>query len=246
MLTYENKRALLESYLCENLIREENECECVCYAWVCDLDDVYVYFEFDGKYYRATYTIIAENEETYVSIDVDNKEQVVRSWSTFEAENDSVCETENTSEVFEENTDGNENEFEEEVNDCQKEQHEEDSDEKDDKQDSEFAITESVVETSQETFVEAIDLNNEPDDVNTETPTTEEIIEESTASIVAPEVQTEVENLGDANNQAAEVLGEEVEEVIADDNLNGISLEVSEGPDGQTATVVEIEDEDAS
>ena len=247
MLTYENKRSLLESYLCENLKREGNDCDCTCWAWVCDLDDSHVYFEFDGKYYRAAYSIIeSENEENSVNVDVEGKEQVVRSWSTFEAE--TVVEESAQTETFEE-----------EPKDEPKEQHEEDpdkdddgdddiDDDKDDK-DDDFAATEPVVEGTQETFAdpnEPIDLNKEPTDVNTETPTTEEIIEESTASIVAPEVQTEVENLGDANAQVAEVLEGGVTEVVADANINEISLQVSEGPDGQPATVVGREDEGTS
>ena len=254
MLTYENKRSLLESYLCENLKREGNDCDCVCWAWVCDLDDSHVYFEFDGKYYRAAYSIVeSENEENSVNVDVEGKEQVVRSWSTFEAETESVVEEPTQSETFEENPkeeepkdESKENESkEEELKDEPKEQHEEDpendddddkDDDKDDKdnKDDDFAATE-FVEKTQETFAdpnEPIDLNKEPADVNTETPTTEEIIEESTASIVAPEVQTEVENLGDANAQAADVLEGGATEVIADTNINEISSQVSEGPDG--------------
>ena len=258
MLTYENKRSLLESYLCENLKREGNDCDCTCWAWVCDLDDAHVYFEFDGKYYRAAYSIVeSEDEGNSVNVDIEGKEQVVRSWSTFEAESDPVVEEPTQPETFEEDP------KEEEPKDEPKEQHEEDPDneeddkddkdddkgDKDDDGDGDFAATEPVVENPQETFAdpnEPIDLNEEPADVNTETPTTEEIIEESTASIVAPEVQTEVDNLGDANGQAAEVLGDGVTEVIADANINDISLQVSEGPDGQPATVVDGEDEGTS
>lgn len=263
MLTYENKRSLLESYLCENLKREGNDCDCACWAWVCDLDDSHVYFEFDGKYYRAAYSIVeSENEENSVNVDIEGKEQVVRSWSTFEAE--TTIEEPIQSETFEENPEedepkeeSKENESkEEEPKDEPKEEHEEDpdddnDDDKDDKdnKDDDFTATEPIIEKTQEAFAdpnEPIDLNKEPADVNTETPTTEEIIEESTASIVAPEVQTEVENLGDANAQAANVLEGGVTEAIADANINEVSSQVSKGPDGQPATVVGREDEGAS
>lgn len=239
MLTYENKRSLLESYLCENLKREENDCDCSCWAWVCDLDDSHVYFEFDGKYYRAAYSIVeSENEENSVYVDVEGKEQVVRSWSTFEAESEPVVEEPVQLESFEEEP---------------KDQHEEDSDndDEDDKgdKDEDFIATEPIIENPQETFAdpnESIDLNDEPADVNTENPTTEEIIEESTASIVAPEVQTEVDNLGDANSQVADVLGDGVTEVVADADINIISSEISEGPDGQPAIVVDEKEDDGS
>lgn len=253
MLTYEMKRSLLESYLCENLKREENDCDCACWAWVCDLDDSHVYFEFNGKYYRAAYSIVeSENEENSVNVDIENKEQVVRSWSTFEAESEPIVEESAQSEVCEKEP--KDEELEDESKDNSKEQHEEDPDDndvEDDKDDDkdDFSATELIVENSQETFAdpnEPIDLNEEPADINTETLTTEEIIEESTASIVAPEVQTEVDNLGDANSQAADVLGDGVTEVIADTSINDISLQVSEGPDGQPAIVVDGEDESTS
>lgn len=270
MLTYEGKRSLLQAFLDEKVrggsATENKDCEC--YAWVCDLDETFVYFETDGKYYRAEYSFAeTEGEEPAVSINMENKEQVVRSWATFEAETiveEATAAEVVTTETFEETVEEEPKE-EESKEQCEaepKEQCEEDpqdddnddADDEEDNKDEDFVATESVeaevvVEDSQETFAEpneSVDLNEEPADVETEPLTTEQIIEESTASIVAPEVQTEAEEVGEANAQAAEVMEGEVVEAIAEDEANTITAEVSEGPDGQSAEVVGSEVEDQS
>jgi hypothetical protein len=266
MLTYEGKRTLLQSYLTQ--IETNDECNC-CYAWVCDLDETHVYFEMDGKYYRASYSITiseSENEEPAVVINMEEKQQVIRSWSTFESE--IVTEEVATVETFEENpeeTPEEEPKMEESKEQCEAEPADvddaTDADEADDADDadvdndkdvdfvSESAQNETAEEDNQETFAEPnepVDLNEEPEDVETKPLTTEEIIEESTASVVAPEVQTEAGQVGDANTQVAEVMEEEVAEAVIDENSATITTEVSEGPDGQPATVVGTEVEDDS
>ena len=86
MLTYENKRSLLENQL--NLIVAEDCDEHDCYVWVADLDEESVYFNFKGSYYRASYSIEEmEDEDDKVFVDFEGKEQVVRSWTKFNAEN---------------------------------------------------------------------------------------------------------------------------------------------------------------
>lgn len=270
MLTYETKRSLLESYLCENLKKEQDECPC--YTWVCDLDDTYVYFITEETYYRARYSIVQSDEDenaSYVVIDLDEKEQVIRTWSTFASEvaDETVDALDNSEEVYEaeaESVEGASNDetmecdTQEEVLECgDKEINEESDDSSSDEandnnensgniEDEAEPEVQSVEEYSNDTFEGQVELNDEPSDVDTEDVSTEEIIAESTESIVAPEVQTEPENLGDANAEVVETLGEEVEEVVADDSLNEISSEVSKGPAGEEAEVVEEEEEDSS
>jgi hypothetical protein len=97
---------------------------------------------------------------------------------------------------------------------------------------------------------EEIELNEEPSDVEVEGVPMEEIIEESTTSIVAPEVIVEPENMGDANEEVIDIV-EEVSEVIevVDEIINDdviVSEEVSVGPDGQEAEIIESESNDES
>lgn len=265
MLTYETKRSLLESWLHQNLNKDCDGNEC--YAWVCDLDDSNVYFNYMGDYFRAGYLILESDEQSEgsVNINLDAKEKVVRSWATFAEEcsnaDDNACEEktceEKTCEEVEEETHSEEAPVEEEMSseeqscdeepkDNMEEQPEDDGDENDeddknddsdDSNDSDYSDDSDNHDTFSE-GEESVDLNTEPNVTEVENKSMEEIIETSTKSIAAPEVQTEAENMGDANAQVTEVLDYEVTEEIAEDSINTISETVSVGPDGQEAVVV--------
>lgn len=85
MLTYGQKREILESYL-RGLIQTAEEDGCCCLIWVYDLDEQNVYFELEGNVYRAEYSIETEEDGSRsVNVDLENKEQVIRSWTKFEA-----------------------------------------------------------------------------------------------------------------------------------------------------------------
>ena len=84
MLTYEQKRSLLEAKLNEILCKKEDGEECCCYCWVCDLDDTYVYYHYDETYYKATYSI--NEEDSSVEISTGEAVQVTRSWQEFAVE----------------------------------------------------------------------------------------------------------------------------------------------------------------
>lgn len=222
VLTYEAKRSLLERALNKHLAELHKEDNCYYFVWICDLTDNDCYFNLCDDYYRAAYQIIegADDAEGQVIIDFDNKERVVRSWSTFEAKVDE--------EVTEDFSEG---EPIEEESTHAEEPNEEDSHEE---------------ESCDETFeAEGTDPNEEPDDLNTEEHTTEEIIAETTESISAPEVSTETEEVGEANDAVDETVENEVVEAIADGGLDNIASEVSEGPAGETAEVVPAEEDEA-
>ena len=98
MLTYEAKRTLLEAFLSDN-VNHNDSCYC---AWVCDLDDNTVYFSYDGKYFMAPYTISQDEEGNgIVSVSLEEKQAVVRSWSVFTEES---SEAQENSETFEANS----------------------------------------------------------------------------------------------------------------------------------------------
>lgn len=86
MLTYEQKRSLLEAKLNELLCKKEDEEDCCCYCWVCDLDDVNVYYHYNEAYYKAVYSI--NEEDSSVEISTGEAIQVTRSWQEFAAEED--------------------------------------------------------------------------------------------------------------------------------------------------------------
>lgn len=90
MLTYEQKRSLLEAKLNELLCKKEDGEDCCCYCWVCDLDDSNVYYHYDETYYKATYSI--NEEESSVEISTGEAVQVTRSWQEFAVEEE-VSET---------------------------------------------------------------------------------------------------------------------------------------------------------
>lgn len=85
MLTYEQKRGLLEAKLRE-LIHDNccEETECCVYCWVCDLDDNEVYYCYNDAYYKASYLI--NEEDSNVEINVAEAKQVTRSWQEFALE----------------------------------------------------------------------------------------------------------------------------------------------------------------
>ena len=84
MLTYEQKRSLLEAKLNEILCKKEDGEECCCYCWVCDLDDTHVYYHYNDTYYKATYSI--NEEDSSVDISTGEAVQVTRSWQEFAVE----------------------------------------------------------------------------------------------------------------------------------------------------------------
>lgn len=84
MLTYEQKRSLLEAKLNEILCKKEDGEECCCYCWVCDLDDTHVYYHYNDTYYKATYSI--NEEDSSVEISTGEAVQVTRSWQEFAVE----------------------------------------------------------------------------------------------------------------------------------------------------------------
>lgn len=84
MLTYEQKRGLLEAKLSELMHNEQEETECCCYCWVCDLDDNDVYYCSNNIYYKASYSI--NEEDSSVEINVNEAKQVTRSWQEFALE----------------------------------------------------------------------------------------------------------------------------------------------------------------
>lgn len=110
-MTYEQKRALLETWLGKHYSEigehSEDECACCCYVYVADLTDEFVYFGVDGEYYMAPYMINIEDGENESSVEVslEEKVQVVRSWSVFSAEESGKTEIENETETFAEVTD---------------------------------------------------------------------------------------------------------------------------------------------
>ena len=85
LLTYEQKRGLLEAKLRE-LIHDNccEETECCVYCWVCDLDDNEVYYCYNDAYYKASYLI--NEEDSNVEINVAEAKQVTRSWQEFALE----------------------------------------------------------------------------------------------------------------------------------------------------------------
>lgn len=88
MLTYNQKREVLGTFLAQAYNGEKNMNDpTYLYVWVNDVDDEYVYFEMNDVIYKASYTINeAEEQDNKITVDLDNKEQVIRSWSKFEAE----------------------------------------------------------------------------------------------------------------------------------------------------------------
>ena len=79
VLTMQAKIDLLESYLHDFY----ND-----WVWVCDIDETYVYFSVESEVYRAVYSITMNEEADAervgeVSIDMEGKERVVRSWQRF-------------------------------------------------------------------------------------------------------------------------------------------------------------------
>ena len=97
MLTYEAKRTLLEAFLSDN-VNHNDSCYC---AWVCDLDDNTVYFSYDGKYFMAPYSISQDEEGNgSVSVNLEEKQAVVRSWSIFTEDNNESQDA-STIETFE-------------------------------------------------------------------------------------------------------------------------------------------------
>ncbi len=79
VLTMQAKIDLLESYLHDFY----ND-----WVWVCDIDEAYVYFSVESEVYRAVYSITMNEEADAermgeVSIDMEGKERVVRSWQRF-------------------------------------------------------------------------------------------------------------------------------------------------------------------
>lgn len=89
-LTYEQKRELLEKALSDKLCGDKEDC---CYIWVADIDDTHVYYYFEECYHKAPFTIVeTEEQELEVNVDLENQEQVVRSWETFSAEETSEIE----------------------------------------------------------------------------------------------------------------------------------------------------------
>jgi hypothetical protein len=84
MLTYEQKRSLLESKLNEILRPDDAETECCYYCWVCDLDEADVYYCYKDTYYKASYSI--NEDESTVEINVNEAKQVTRSWKEFALE----------------------------------------------------------------------------------------------------------------------------------------------------------------
>ena len=93
MLTYEQKRSLLESKLNEILRPDDAETECCYYCWVCDLDEANVYYHYNDTYYKASYSI--NEDDSAVEINVNEAKQVTRSWQEFALE-----EQEDTQETF--------------------------------------------------------------------------------------------------------------------------------------------------
>ena len=86
MLTYGQKREILESYL-RDILKSDSEENCI-YIWVADIDEQYVYFEYQENTYKAIYSITgSEDGETVATVDLENKEQVIRSWANFTEDN---------------------------------------------------------------------------------------------------------------------------------------------------------------
>ena len=119
LLTYEQKRSILEEKLndlAKDVLEEEKEegqC-CEFYVWVADLTDSEVFFCLNGVYYKATYEIKEEdNESKEAFIDFENKEKQMRAWKDF---SEDIANEEN----FEDNSEDKGEEVEEksETEDC--------------------------------------------------------------------------------------------------------------------------------
>lgn len=98
-LTMREKMELLEGYMRDKCIQMSDESkECV-YLWVQDIDDDFVYFEYNEVKYRAPYSISDELEDK-VMVNFEDKERVVRTWTVFaeNAENEALTSNE---EIFE-------------------------------------------------------------------------------------------------------------------------------------------------
>lgn len=86
-LTYEQKRQLLEAYLNQKLIVDDEE-NCDAYVWVADIDEENVFYFFRSSYYRTAYKIVEKEgeEETEVFVDIEQAERVLRGWENFSEE----------------------------------------------------------------------------------------------------------------------------------------------------------------
>lgn len=187
-LTYEAKRELIEKFLRDNLKESEQEDGCYCCTWVSDLDDSLVYFNFNGSYYSAPYSITEAEDGNEIVVDLEQKEQVVRSWAKFTedtqveetpVEKEAEIETEpeekevESKEVPEEKTTESEDEPEE-VEDPEKEV-ETETCEKSTKECDFVSIetpnieteVDNAVSTETTNVVQFVKVNNEDVDINT-------------------------------------------------------------------------------
>ena len=197
------------------------------YYWVMDFDDTYVYYAVEENNYRCPYSITeGEDGKAVAVIAFDDKERVVRSWSVFtenkketeacDQKEDEACDSDSK----EEEACGDAKE-EESCGDKQEEScDDEESDDADDEEDEcKFAATE-------------VDLNTEPETIDTEDKDMSTIVEESTAAIAAPEAQTEVESVGDANSEVSASIDCEVQEAVVPEK-EPIVTEPSQEPEAK-------------
>lgn len=106
-LTYEQKRTLLEMFLSNN-VKKDNE---DCWTWVADLTDDLCYYCVCGEYYQATYSIVeaeVEGEEPVVTINIEEARKVVRDWKTFEEDVEGCDTQDESSENFDNGSQGEE------------------------------------------------------------------------------------------------------------------------------------------
>lgn len=217
-LTMRAKMDLLEASLNESLNPNKD-----CWVWVCDLDETFVYFETNEECYRATYQITEAEENNEVSVNLDEKERVVRSWATFSAEDNEAAEaTAPEAEAFAEDGvcpecgknpcecqscgDGaKQEEAKQDDDDDAKDDDPEDDSDDNKEEESCGNKTEEGCGSAAE-FAGASNPNEEPP-AQQPTMTVEEGLSLATESISAPGIQTEAEGVGLANEGVQEVMG---------------------------------------
>ena len=178
MLTYEAKRTLLEAFLSDN-VNHNDSCYC---AWVCDLDDNTVYFSYDGKYFMAPYSISQDQEGNgIVSVGLEEKQAVVRSWSVFteensieeikienfevNAENENVDDGQHETFTEEKPEDNKETESCVDSTDCfEDDNNDEDNKDEDDAKDEDNKETESCEDKETESCVDSTDCFENPEE----------------------------------------------------------------------------------
>lgn len=217
MLTYEQKRQLLEEALRAQLcsVNEEGS-ECECCVWVVDLDDNKVYFYYDGSNYVTSYAIEEVEGEIQATVNLEDKQKVIRDWKIYvEEENTEVQESEEITEetiiedspiqeTYIEQNDDSDSEDE-------KDKPSEDEDDKDDVDDKD----EKDNEVENQNYVQEEESTTEESQETVETTvveTVEEVQEETQVEEPVQEEQQYTEDQTETVEPTTEVLDEEIQE----------------------------------